>query len=731
MNAPQTYPPAPPTQAPVFGPAEGSDPLRQFRILYRSRWQILRTTVLVFVLALLAVFAVTPSYRGTSTLLIEPMGAKVVEIDEVYNSGVPGVNLSEVQNTQIEVLQSRTIAERVFDRLKLGETEEYRVELADEDGDILSDVMELLGLGSDADGGRDAAIELLVENLTVNPVARSNVVRVNAESEDPELAAKIANTVAEIYIEYDREARGGIADEASGWLGERLVEVKKDLEASEKALQAFYESEQLVNVGGARGMVEDEITDNARRLREARTTRSDLENVYRRIVSARTNAEVLQEIPQIAQEPLVQTTKRLFLEAQNEVGSLSSRYGAKHPKMITGQARLADARNALRTQVLLAADGIRSQYELARNTETSMAGIVQDSRTQIQGLDRKENQLQILQREVDSNRKLYDTFLQRSKETDVAGGLHIGTVRLIERAVVPKDPNKPKKVLWLAAALLSGAFLGLALALIGGFLDNTLKTPLDLEQATQIPVLTVLPKVKDTQDLPHLELNEPQAMFSEGIRTLRTSLLLADVNRKRRRILVTSAVPGEGKTSVALNLAMAIGQVERVLLIDADLRKPTVGARLGLAADANGLVDLITGTAPAEACIHRHAAGSIDVLPCGKPPPNPLELISSERFSQLIESVGANYDRIVIDSPPCHPVSDSHLLCRLVDAVFFLVKADSTPVQLVTNAVKALRQAGAPLVGAVLNEADTQKQAGFAYGYYYYQGGYGSYKATS
>lgn len=727
MNPRDALPPLP---APTF-PRPVADPLKQFRILYRNRWQVLRTVAILLGLTLIALYAVTPTYRGTATLLIEPLGTKVVEIDEVYQPGVPGVNLSELQNTQVEVLRSRMIAERVFDQLKLGESDEYRVRAVGHDGgSFLDELRGLLEGDADGDGGRDASIKQLIENLVIDPVPRSNLVRVHADAKDAELSARIANAVTEAYLAYDRETRGGIADEASGWLGERLVEVRKELERSEKALQDFYESEQLINVGGARGMVEDEITDNARRLREARTTRADLENVYSRIVGSRNNVNVLQEIPQIAQEALVQTTKRLYIEAQNEVESLSSRYGPKHPKMIAGQARLADARNALRTQVLLAADGIRSQYEIARNTETSLAGIVQDSKSQIQGLDRKDNQMQNLQREVESNRKLYDTFLQRSKETDIAGGLNIGKVRIIESAVAPKNPNKPKKLLWLASAALFGTFLGLGLALLTGYLDNTIKTPLDLEQAALIPVLTVLPKVRNTKDLPHLELNQPQAMFSEGIRTLRTSLLLADVSRKRKRLLVTSAVPGEGKTSVALNLAMSIGQVERVLLIDSDLRKPTVGARLGLPADAPGIVELLTGTGTRETCIHRHQAGNIDILPCGKPPPNPLELISSERYALLINELAERYDRVVIDSPPCQPVSDSLLLGRQVDAVFFLVKADSTPSQLVVNTVKSLQQAGAPIVGAVLNEADPQRQGGFAYGYYYYQGGYGTYRAT-
>lgn len=731
----------PPPEFAIPSPAPLSDPLKQLRVLYRSKWQILRTALLIVLLTALIVFVKKPAYLGSATIQLESAGANVVKIDEVYEPGVPpGYDTTEYQNTQLEVLRSRMIAAQVFEELKLDQYPEYQKKKGDAAGGLLADARALVRqlLSSDdkvqEDDGRSAGVDRLMTKLHINPVMRSNLVKVNAESQNAELSAKIANAVVEAYVRYDKQSRGGVADEASGWLTERLAEVKKDLEASELSLQKFYESEKLVNVGGARGLVEAEITDNSRELREARGTKTNLQNVYSRIVSARGSVEVLQEIPQIAQEPLVQTTKRLFLEAQSGVGSLQVRYGAKHPKMIAANARLDDARDALRKQVLLAADGIRSQYEVARSTETSLASVVESSRSQIQGLDRNNNQMQMLQREVDSNRKLYDTFLQRSKETDVAGKLDIGKVRVVEPATIPRKPYKPRKALWLNAMGFAGLFLGILIALLRSVLDDTLKTPLDLEQAAAIPALTALPKVnnnKKADRLAHMELDQPSSIFAEGIRTVRTSVLLADVGRKRTRILITSAVPGEGKTSVALNLAMAFGQVERVLLIDADLRKPTVGARLKLPAQSKGLTELISGTAEFQDCVHRYVEGNIDVLPCGKLPPNPLELVSSQRFEELIKSLSSRYDRVVIDSPPCQPVSDSLLLARCADAVIFLVKADSTRSRMVSGSIKALRQTGAPLVGAVLNEANMSRQSGFAYGYYYYQGGYGSYKAQA
>ncbi|HSW12630.1 MAG TPA: polysaccharide biosynthesis tyrosine autokinase [Solimonas sp.] len=725
--------PAGPPGVPDVQP-EWMDPLRQLRILARYKWQIIGMLLLSLLAALLALMAIKPTYRGTATLLIEPQSANVVKIQEVYQPETSMWKPTEHQKTQVELLRSRMLAEQVFTELKLAENPEFKRDEPSKSTapGMLSDVEALLRQSLGGTGGNERrGVEQLMERLHVEPVMDTNLVKVSADAHSPELSAQISNALLAAYIRYDQQSRGGLADQASGWLNQRLEEIRADLERAETALQAFYDSEQLVNVGGARGMVESEITDNAQRLRDAQRVKTELENVYRRIIAARNAVERLEEIPVIAQEPLVQSTKRSYIEAQREAGGLESRYGKNHPKMVTAQARLDDALDAYRKQVTLAADGIRSQYEIAQTTETSLASVVQSSKAQIRGLDRKQNQVEMLQREVDSNRKLYETFLERSKETDIAGNLDIGKTRVIEQAVVPNEPHRPRKSLWLVAAGMAGLFLGTAIALLRGYLDDTIKTPLDLERLLAIPALAVLPRVRKTgkrgERLVHMERNEPGAIFSEGVRTLRTSLLLADAGHKRTRILVTSAVPGEGKTSIALNLAMALGQMERVILIDADLRKPSIAGSLKLPDKSKGVTDVIAGTVELAPCILRHAEGNIDVLPCGSLPPNPLELIGSARFTALLKVLSESYDRVVIDSPPTMPVSDSLVLGRYADAVLFLVKADSTPGRLVAASVRQLRKAGAPLIGAVLNQADTRRQSGFSYGYYYYQGGYGSY----
>lgn len=717
------------------------DPFQQLRVLWRFRWQIVGMILLCMLVAVLVLSGIKPQYRATATLLIESRGAKIVKIQEVYEPE-DTYGTDEYQNTQAQVLQSRLLAEQVFAELKLAETGEYQVRTEPlstgipalvEIEDALREIFP--GLLGGAAAPATSGVDRLLEKLAVEQVPKTNLVKIHAQAQDPKLGASIANALVARYIQYDQESRGGITTQATDWLYQRLEQIRADLEKAEKNLQAFYDSEQLVNVGGTRGLIEDEISDNARRLREAQQTKTDLENVYRRVVAAGSSVEKLQEISSIQQDGLVRETKKKFLDAQQEVGSLGSRYGRNHPKMTAALERFSESREAFRRQVLVVADSIRSQYEIARNTESSVERIVQGSRAQIQGMDRKQAKLDNLQREVETNRKLYETFLERTKETDIAGNMDIGKVRVIESAAPPTEIFKPHRKLWLATAAMTGLFLGLLMALLRGALDDTVKTPAELENLLSLPVLTVLPLLNRLgrmgERLLHLELREPHNRFSEGIRTMRTSLLLADVEKRRSLILVTSAAPGEGKTSVALNFAQALGQSERVLLIDADLRKPTIASRLKLPSKQFGVTDFLTGKAPIEQCIVRDAEGNIDILPCGTLPPNPLELISSLKWANLLEYLAQNYDRVVLDSAPCQPVSDSLLLGRLADAVIFIVKADATRRGIVANSFRQLKQAGAPVIGAVLNQADTRRHSGFSYGYDYYKGGYGSYTASS
>ncbi len=677
------------------------DPMRQLRILLRYWWQILGAIAIGVLGTLVASYIATPVYRGSATLLIESQAANVIKIDEVYEPGT-GTLVEEHKNTQVEILRSRALAEQVFENLNLAQYPEYESE--------------------DGEDSIHDRIKGLMDNIEIEPVLHTALIKIHADAEDPELAAKIANAVVAAYIASDKSARGDVTNEATEWLTQRLAEIKADLERSEKALQGFYDTEELVNVGGARGLVEDETSDNAKKLREARRTSTELENVHKRILEAGNNVDLLQQIPAIQQEPLVQATKRSFLDARGEVGALETRYGRRHPKLIAANARLEEARGAYERQLRIAADGVRSQFQIARTNETSLAGVVEVSRNQIQSLDRKQHEFELLQREVDTNRRLFDTFFERIKEADIAGNLDIGKTRTIELAIAPEKPFKPKRRIWLLTAAVVGSLLAVSGAFLRAFFDDTIKSPADLGGATRLPLLTALPIVSDpgqrSEKLARIEIEDPTAEFSEGVRTLRTRIVLHYSGRDPRSLLVTSSLSGEGKTSVALNLAVAMGRVERVILIDGDLRRPSIGSMLGLPKQSKGVVDALTGAAPLSECIHTFEAGNISVMP-SRESKYALELLSSLRFAQLLKELEESYDRIVIDSPPVQPVSDALLLSRTASAVVFLIKANSTPTSLVANSLDRLQEAGAEIVGVVLNQADLRRYSGPAYGYTY------------
>lgn len=728
------------------------DPIEHLKYLWRYKLQIASIVVLSIIIAMYFLASQVPIYRSTSTLLIEPREANVIQIDEVYERSSGGYLLGDYLRTQHEVLRSRELAMKVAKAVNLHEHEEYSSLLTNDKptteaggGDtsrfaaLLKHIRSIL-----EDYGRpwemnevkqnktvrsdlEKVTSALQQRIQVDPVINSFLVKLKVESSDPELSARLANNLAEAYIRSELDSRLGITEHASGWLTQRLAVLRKELESSEKKLQEFYESQKLVNIGGARKILADDLADNSQRLRDARKRKTELKNVYQKIIQSRGDINQLQEIAVIQQEPLVQSTKRSFLESKEQVEELRSRYGPKHPKMIAASARLAQASTAYERQLGLAADGIKSQYEISANTEISLAKIVDESKSEMQKLDRRQHELESLQREVETNRDLFNTFLTRYKETDISSNLDIGSARVVDRAVIPTRPYKPRKKLWVATAALVGLILGSILALVRGILDDRILRPSDLENVAGVPVLGVLPEVNkakgDAAKVARIEIDDPKSAFAEGIRSIRTSVLLADSTSKKQKLLVTSSVPEEGKTSIAVNLAITFSQTEKVLLIDCDLRKPSIAKYLRLKDADIGLISVLSGERSLQSVLKKPDGIDMDVLPCGKPPASPSELLMTQRFTDLLAAVEQHYDRIIIDSPPCTLVSDTLLLSSHCDSVIFLAKADETHAKVVRGAIRQLRMANAPILGAVLNQADMRKGA-YGDGYYYYQQGY-------
>jgi len=633
---------------------EEIDLSQYWKVVNRRKWSIIALASLVTLLTILIVYSLTPYYKATSTLLIEPQQAKLPSIEELY--GMAG-NDKQYYLTQLELLKSRKLAEQVIASLKLAEQPEFMPK----EGDFnpVASIKDWLGLSKEQGDGEDHSLDLLVEafqgRLSAALVKDTQLITLTFEAENPKLAANVANALANTYIEDQLSSRIEMTRQASSWMEQRLTVLKLNLDQSEQSLQSYMERHQLVDVKGVSTLTAQELDE---------------------------------------------LTSQLVI-ARAKYSELGKRYGTKHPKLI---AALSEMRAA--------------EQELRR------------SKSKIQNIGRKEVKLRELQRQVDSNRQLYDTFLSRLKEANQAVDLQASNARISDPAVAPIKPFKPKKSLIVALAFFASLMLGILLAFLFEALDKTFKSSADIEDKLGQPMLGMLPLIKVNQKNREAHafamLDEDQSTYAEAMRTIRTGLVLSSLDNPHKVILVTSSVPGEGKTTVSTNLATAMAKMEKVLLIGADLRRPSMSKALGLTHGQLGLTNIVAGTAEFKDCIHHLDEANIDVLPCGQLPPNPLELLSSERFAKMIELFEHSYDRIVIDSPPVQAVSDSLVLSKYAKAVVYVVEADSTHEHLVKNGIKRLLQHEVPIAGIILNKFDAEKSAkyGYDYGGYYDHYGY-------
>lgn len=703
--------------------------------LNRYKWGIASVAIVVTTIATVIAFSITPTYQSTVTILIEAnSNAPIVQVQDVYD---PGYGENAYYGTQFSILKSRELAKRVVEKLDLARHPEFAQKEPGPHRDLdwrawLPFLPDTHVDDSQSEKEREAehkesVINEFGQRLVIEPVRGSQLVKASFESEDPQLAALAANTLAELFIESSLEGRLSMAQKANSWLTEKLSNLRQDLQKADQALQAFREQEKLVNVGGERGLVEVELTDNAMRLREARKKSTELASAYWKIQQAGNDPKRLEDVSALLQDEVVRNSKDSLLQASEAVKQLETRYGPKHPQMISARARLDAAIAAYHTQLVTAASGMKAEYEIARENERALGQFEQSARGTIQGLDRKQYQLRALERDVETNRQLYDMFLERFKETDLTGSYETLAARVVDPAVPPREPFKPEKGKIVLLAMIGGIFLGLLLASLSVVLSDTIRSSEEIEFITGLPMLGVLPLVTGFGSSKQLSLQlmqQPKSGFAEGVRSIRTGVVLSDLDKKRKRLIVTSCVPEEGKTTLAMNLAFAHGEIEKVLLLEGDLRRPSVAKKCGLARNGfAGLTEALSGTANLTDCIYRLEEGNIDILPIGQLPPNPAEILTSDRFRQLIELLTTKYDRIIIDSAPCHAVSDTYLLAQHCDAMIFLIKADSTGRRMIKNAMQHLKHAQIPLLGTVINQVD-MKRHGHDFGGYYYDYGY-------
>ncbi|MFI4869922.1 MAG: GumC family protein, partial [Steroidobacterales bacterium] len=563
----------------------------------------------------------------------------------------------------------------------------------------------------------------------------TQLVRVQFDSADPNLAARVADAHAKAYIDSTLDARANATKSAAEWLAGRVDSLRKDLQASEASLQAYREQEQIVDVTGLKALPAAEISNLSSRLLQVRQELASAQIAYLQVTPAAGQAEDLLGVPALLGDEGMRRAREAQATAQRAVAELEKRYGPSSPKMIAAQDELAQTTKNLNDQAQNVIESIRKRYEAAKSEETAIVAALNRAGQQYQKVGRKESKLETLQRAVDTNRQLYDLFFKRLSETSATGDLASARASIVAPAVVPRVPVKPAKRLIVSIAMLLTLLFGVSIAFLLASLDNTVKSSRDVEEKLKRPLLGMVPLLKG----PALraasaigkseKTRETDPRFAEAMRTIRTAISLDNLDKPHKIIVVSSAVGNEGKSIIALNLAAAFAQGERTLLIDADMRRPSVDKMLGLPRDTPGLSELLIDNARLAECVIGTGVKDLDVISTGFIPPDPLHLLSSSRMTSALKVLAHRYSRILIDGPPILPVSDAALLSKHANCVLYVVKSDATTVTQIRHGLGLLERVNAPIMGIVLTQFDVRKAD--KYGDYGYGGSYEPYASKS
>ncbi|MGI2040125.1 GumC family protein [Shewanella frigidimarina] len=695
--------------------------------LLRFKWRIFAFSLLITALTVFVVLSMTPIYKASSMLLIESEQAKAIKIDEVYgiNSGQ-----QEYYLTQFEIIKSRSIAQRVFNELDLinhpafNQPPSWFAELKAQ----LNFIPEELALVDNQiaqDIAKHQMIDDFSKNISISPVRKTQLVSISYESSDSMLAAQVANAVGDTYIISQLEAKLGMTQKANVWLGGRLEDLRLNLNQSEFKLEQFKVENGLIDVEGVTALdakelerLSDEITVARSRMAEADSFMA----VVRRYGA--TDISRLESLPEVTSHQSVQNVKREVVLVERKVSELQQVYGPKHPKMIAAQAELIAVQQNLHKQISRLVQGIEDEAETATQNLRALESQFAKAKGAYQNLSTKDTDYQRLLREVDTNRQLFDSFLARQKETAVTGDFDSPVARFTDRAVVPLIPAKPNKKVIVILAFIASLGFAIILVLILDALNDTIKTSDDVEKLLSLRALGYVPKAKkgtsyDDINFAFYDSNLP--LHAEAVRTIRTSMSLMAMGSELATIEVTSSNPNEGKTTTSMNLAFAYATMEKVLIIDADLRKSSLGLRFGLPTYQPGLANILSGTDSVDNCIVKDVKPNVDVMPAGAVPLNPQELLTSAQFAKLLTELKTQYGKIIIDTPPVHAVSDALIITSLCDATVLVVKAGQTRSEAIRLTIAKLNQARAKVFGVVLNQFNTKDAQRYQGDYGYYQ----------
>lgn len=683
---------------------------------------------LTFGVVVVGTFLATPQYEGTTKVIIEKVESS--DLSGPYHASRYD---PEFYATQFQLIKSTPVAHRVVDMLGLGDkidqltgsgqnsilhSVQSRFTIAARKAMAFILPNQAAGKGTKVLSKEDLAAQAISQGISVTPVNDSHIVTISFLSPNPELAAQVANATAKAYIEETLDMKMESTRRTLAWMTRKAGEEAKKLDKTENALQAYRKANDIVTLENRLTITPGKLSEVSTQLVQAETKRKELEVLDRKVRQAARDPSVALTIAAVADDPSVQTLRSQIIDSEKNIMELSGKFGPKHPVMTKALGDLKILKQKRNQAISRVIQSIRNQYELARANENNLHAELQRTKNEAQRLNEKFIQYNAMNREVDTSRQLYDALLTKLKEQSLTQETQPVNLSVVEEASVPLFPARPLKGLNLLLGLFLGLFGGIGLAFFFDYLDNTVKSPEETEASLGIPVLGVVPLCKgNDQDLEEMFLKDPQSLFSEHYRALRTSILLSSADAPPASILVTSPAMGEGKTTISVNLALALAQSEKkVVLIDGDLRKPRIH-KIFKMNNENGLSVYLAGSAGKD-ILKKGPVANLAVMTSGPMPPNPSELLGSNRMKTLLEGLRKDFDIIICDSPPVLSVADPRILSRIFDSVIVVARAHKTNFDISGQTLKSLHDVNAHVLGMVINALDYKKSDYYQYDYY-------------
>jgi succinoglycan biosynthesis transport protein ExoP len=724
----------------VYAPAMQESGVREYyRTLLKHKWAALSTLVVIFSVITIATLRTTPIYESAGTIAITKPDSGIVN----FKDSTPEWDYYDPteMDTEVRILKSDLLSLQVLRALGL---DKGPTNLSATDANALN----LTGDAENFDSPRiSALISSFKSGLTVAMVPNTRIIEVRYRSPNKELAARAVNTLISTYEEQNFKTRYESTMEASDWLSRQLADLQMKVETSTEKLVQYQKQHEILGTDDKQNIITSKLSELNKELTEAESQRMEKQAVYELMQSGDANTVsaaamgVSSSSDSKGESSLLEKLQSQDADLRIQSAELSTQFGPSYPKVQQLNTQLKEVAAQIQLQTKKVLDSVHDDYMAALQREKMLSAALDKQKQQANALNESSIEYNLLNRDVESNRTLYEGLLQKLKEAGVTAGLRSTNIRKVDQARVPNYPSSPNIPRNLTFALALGLSSGIGLAFLLEALDNTVRTPEQAQAISGLPSLGMIPlgsrqtanlldpakrlalaASKEVVEL--VSQSRPQSQMAESYRALRTSLLLTSSGAPPKTILVTSALPQEGKSTTSINCAIVLAQKDsRVLLIDADLRRPSIHKTLGLGPKI-GLSDVLTGNATLQQAIVRSPiAPSLFILAAGTPPPNPAELLASSHMRDVLSTLREQYDHVVIDTPPTLSVTDAVVMSTSADAVVLVIRSGQTTKQALRRSRELLGRVNARVSGVLLNAVDLRSPD--YYYYYEYQGKYG------